>query len=87
MWHVSVAWQTRQGPVPLDKLSFDQRLRLYRLARATLNAVGAGNAFPFEEEFLKTTVQRRKLLSADEIRILPASKLPSRWSGHGELEE
>lgn len=86
MWHVSVSWQTPQGPVPLDRLRFEQQRRMLRVIEATLRSVGEGDAFPYDAHLTEITIQRRKLLSPAEVAALPQRLLPDRWIGHGELE-
>ena len=53
----------------------------------TLGTIGMADSFPYDQGMQVITMQRRKLLSEQEIAELPERLLPNRWKGHGVLED
>ncbi len=71
MWHASVSWQTRQGPLPVAKLRRWQRKEAVKLLHQLLGGVGTGRAYLFVMEPPLSAVHLQRRLSVEELAILP----------------
>ena len=54
-----------------------------RLVRTTLSGVGEGGLI-WDETDLEITIQARRWLRDDELRLLPQHKLPEHWTAEDE---
>lgn len=83
MWHVSVSIWNQSAMLHPDRWNSKQRKIAELVLRAALRGVGTGKRM--REERAEMTVQYRKFLSADELRLLPQDKLPNQWTDHDKI--
>ncbi len=83
MWHSSASIPGLSGyPVNVGEWTRQMRRAAERRLQNSLKSVGGAEIY--EMESLNFTLHLQKMVTLNEIVLLPQSKLPPNWDGHAK---